>query len=544
VYSGSLSPVTQGPAWVEADLTDSFYNNFADPAIFDYSHANTNDSHGGPNVNDTYGLIKSSYGFSRAGIYLGWSFSPDNFDHKVPTDASIYKPALPTGPGEPLATNLPPSFIVNTPFRVELQYEDPNNMGTWHTYQRWENLDGFYPAPSPNDPFMEYSDPQWSNVTSSGTTSYVKPGTTATTAIQPSTADYTIDMSFDPRTPRHNLAELHNENVTPPPQFFPANTTVGLPGGTLDALPGAEVGIHFPNSTFPYGRSQRNFWAYWFDNYDTTNVQRYYNDRDSLKRVGDGGGWSTANPTFNPLVPGQTLGRPLFLGRPFRSVGELGYVFRDDPWKSLNLISANSGDSGLLDLFYVGSGSSSAPTQPAPDIIDGKMNINSAAMNAITANGSNATSPGLVLQALISQAVRTYTTTGTAYVVSGTVSASDTQALAVTGTNSVINYIKSNGPLTNIGDLPAIFPQNNSTPTENPGIKQQREAFVRALADSSGTRTWNLMIDIIAQAGKYSTSAGTLDQFTVEGEKHYWLHVAIDRFTGKVVDQQLEPVVE
>ena len=35
-----------------------------------------------------------------------------------------------------------------------------------------------------------------------------------------------------------------------------------------------------------------------------------------------------------------------------------------------------------------------------------------------------------------------------------------------------------------------------------------------------------------------------LFDFNVEGEKRYWLHVAIDRFDGTVVGQQLEEVVE
>jgi hypothetical protein len=68
--------------------------------------------------------------------------------------------------------------------------------------------------------------------------------------------------------------------------------------------------------------------------------------------------------------------------------------------------------------------------------------------------------------------------------------------------------------------------------------------LIRALADSSGTRTWNLMIDIVAQSGKFNPQATSLNNFTVEGEKHYWLHVAIDRFTGQIVDEQLEPVWE
>jgi hypothetical protein len=52
------------------------------------------------------------------------------------------------------------------------------------------------------------------------------------------------------------------------------------------------------------------------------------------------------------------------------------------------------------------------------------------------------------------------------------------------------------------------------------------------------------MIDVIAQSGRYPPTASALKDFVVEGEKRYWLHVAIDRFTGEVVDQQLEAVYE
>ena len=69
-------------------------------------------------------------------------------------------------------------------------------------------------------------------------------------------------------------------------------------------------------------------------------------------------------------------------------------------------------------------------------------------------------------------------------------------------------------------------------------------SVVRALSDVGQTRTWNLMIDVIAQTGRYPQSASGLDQFLVEGEKRYWVHVAIDRITGQVIDQLWEPVSE
>src|SRR5207248_4153732 len=45
--------------------------------------------------------------------------------------------------------------------------------------------------------------------------------------------------------------------------------------------------------------------------------------------------------------------RPVMMNRPFRSVGEMAYAFRDQPFKTLDFSSANSPDAGLLDLFCV-----------------------------------------------------------------------------------------------------------------------------------------------------------------------------------------------
>jgi hypothetical protein len=60
-----------------------------------------------------------------------------------------------------------------------------------------------------------------------------------------------------------------------------------------------------------------------------------------------------------------------------------------------------------------------------------------------------------------------------------------------------------------------------------------------------------LLIDIVAQTGHYPPNAASgpnltnpLANFVVDGEKRYWLHIAIDRFDGTVVGQQLEEVLE
>jgi hypothetical protein len=49
------------------------------------------------------------------------------------------------------------------------------------------------------------------------------------------------------------------------------------------------------------------------------------------------------------------------------------------------------------------------------------------------------------------------------------------------------------------------------------------------------TRTWNLLIDVIAQTGKYVPGTtppfddSNANKFVVEGEKRYWLHIALGR---------------
>jgi hypothetical protein len=90
---------------------------------------------------------------------------------------------------------------------------------------------------------------------------------------------------------------------------------------------------------------------------------------------------------------------------------------------------------------------------------------------------------------------------------------------------------------------------------------ETEKAVARALAEVGQTRTWNLLIDVIAQTGKYKPNSDlTGSNFVVEGEKRYWLHIALGRDlihsdgtpclagdTGCQVDvlgSQLEEVIE
>jgi hypothetical protein len=273
------------------------------------------------------------------------------------------------------------------------------------------------------------------------------------------------------------------------------------------------------------------------------NVNSYYTDADGIVRPADGYATDGTGTTtgdgcdlFQTIDISRTTGlqqnvlpntanvrRPVILNRPFRNVGELGYAFRDDPFRTLDFWTPLSADSALMDLFSI---------SDEPPIIAGQVDPNNA--------------PVPVLKAIISGAAQNSDLTGTTVTDTGmtTVNAADTAAIA----QAISNQLATT-PLRNRADLGSLGPAiqtyaSTGTATLYLKNKADGEAPIRALSSVTNTRTWNLLIDIIAQSGQIPQSGQTLNDFVVEGERRYWLHVAIDRYTGKIVAQQLEPVYE
>ncbi len=239
-----------------------------------------------------------------------------------------------------------------------------------------------------------------------------------------------------------------------------------------------------------------------------------YLDNDGVQRIGDSGLYpSTQGSTAGNPFAGATSrpqDRPVVLNRPFNSVGEIGYAFRDDPWRSLDLFTSNSADAGLLDLFTT-SRTTNAFTAGHIDL----NSLNAAALAGVLTNTPANPISGIPL--------------GEPVAIAGALTNFTAAAPLVNKADLVLRF----GPTLTAGDFAGSDEQN---------VKTEREAFVRSLADVGQTRTWNLMIDLVAQAGHYGPTSSNLSQFVVEGERRYWLHVAIDRFTGEIVDSQLEPV--
>jgi hypothetical protein len=253
-----------------------------------------------------------------------------------------------------------------------------------------------------------------------------------------------------------------------------------------------------------------------------------YVDPDGVQRMADSGLFTAAPSNANgwrgdpyALSTTRKSDRPIILNRPFTSVGELGYVFRDYPWRTLDLFSANSADGGLLDLFTIDDNENIVAT--------GRINLNSPNSKA--------------LEAVFS---------GMAADVIGNTTLSKASSLAAELAKYTSGVVGGTGPLVSREELVTKFQPSLTAAsftatgqnTDEQNVKARREGVTRALADVGQTRTWNLLIDVIAQAGRYPLTATSVDQFVVEGERRFWLHIAIDRFTGEIVDQQLETVTQ
>jgi len=95
-----------------------------------------------------------------------------------------------------------------------------------------------------------------------------------------------------------------------------------------------------------------------------------------------------------------------------------------------------------------------------------------------------------------------------------------------------------------MGDLTSIYGSifSGNTLLTMQNVDRFREAVIRPLSAVGNTRVWNLLIDVVAQTGRYPSGTASPANFVVDGQQRYWVHVAIDRFTGQVLDKQVEVV--
>lgn len=312
--------------------------------------------------------------------------------------------------------------------------------------------------------------------------------------------------------------------------------------------------------------------------------QAYADPDDVVRRASGGlasnGGYTTTEGL--PLAQGSltSTNRPIILNRPFRSVAEMGYAFRGTPWKNVTFFLPETGDAALLDLFCLSDTplqtTTSTPSARSLPLVAGKVNLN--------------TRQEPVVRALLAGALKNeFSQSDTLSPSSDAANAARALIDRTTGTQPWLGPLTNNAQLAgklfakdmDLTGIPSSAPiytttvfRTGSEPNRNPdmtaGLNQLtwhytgysadldnvfgstkdrktqrlRESAIRALADCGQTRVWNLMFDIIVQTGDLADGASSLSTFRKGTEQRLWVYLAIDRFTGQILDRQQEWVTE
>jgi hypothetical protein len=346
-------------------------------------------------------------------------------------------------------------------------------------------------------------------------------------------------MKADPRSTRFGIFQMDSNptgNSRIIDSFWPTNSSalrngyggaVVDPGGPVEHAPTRFSGSAYYPGTFSINSST-------VDVRDTATTT--YSDNDNILRPADAiyPGAAANSGSSTPYYATSTSYRPIILNRPFRNVAELGYAFRDLPWKTLDFFTDKSADAGLLDIFCIHDGT---------QVLDANNNIVGMAPPTTVAGKVNPNSTQVAdLQTIFAGAIiddvssSTVNKTG-----AGAIDAPTLASQVVSGMSTTPMQNKSE-LITRAGLPTTILP---TAANDNQSVKARREVVARAASSVSQSRVWNVLIDVVAQSGHYKPNATNLQSdFVVEGEQHYWVHVAIDRFTGQVLDKQVEVVNE
>jgi len=229
------------------------------------------------------------------------------------------------------------------------------------------------------------------------------------------------------------------------------------------------------------------------------------------------------SPGPSPL-PTTIVGYSPVLQRPFQNVGELGYAYNPITGNTLDFRTSGSSDANLLDFFTYNTTDNTATYGLSYPLRAGPVNIN--------------TRNKWVIAALLTGALPNEPAT-----TAGVPASAATPAATLIANATIAQPAGYDGGIP-VGrkDLARLAAAVGTTIGST---EEQKETVARALSDTTQTRTWGLLIDMVAQSGHCKQPFTSLqNDFVVEGEQHYWAHVAIDRFTAQVIARQVEVVTE
>jgi len=240
---------------------------------------------------------------------------------------------------------------------------------------------------------------------------------------------------------------------------------------------------------------------------------------------GSKGGLCHSAQTPAPTPRSSGVNATVVMNHAFSNVGEFGYGMNTsdpaNPTGTLDFSSPSFPDAAVLDFFSYNPISSAYPR--------------AGIVNLYTRNAP-------VLAAMLSSTWRTEADSANpnpAASPAGRVSPSQAMDAAnriVQETQNLLAGTPGYGPVTPTDLTRAIAARlvaaGAAAPSWSSFKPEEKESIARALAEMGQTRTWNLFIDVIAQTGKYAPDATDFTQankFVVEGEKRYWLHIALGR---------------
>jgi hypothetical protein len=416
-----------------------------------------------------------------------------------------------------------PVLILQPGFQVSLDYQSPN--GQWYSYSflQGNNATSTWISPDSSRPltigtsfsqyFLNIPPPPgaFPTIVNSGTLTPPTPWNDVTGAL----AHAPMFAKADPRSIRYD-SQIGVVSLANPPMPFNSAGVIGSIWPGSYATPPPMTPSAFPVPT-PTPNPNPALYSQLADN--SGDHGNPYSEAFGIAELS------------NPY-------RPVMMNRPFRSVGEMGYAFRDQPFKTLSFSSTNSPDAGLLDLFTTiaygatptpSPSPSITPTYPTPTATPrgGVINLNSMEAPALAA---------VLTSTITSEDIPRQFTGGVPSPMPTTLTTTQANNVATSLVSST-----SSAPVVNRARLADLIAETGLGATMP---KTQRESIARALGEVDQTRTWNLMLDVIAQSGRYAPGEADLKKFVVEGEQRYWIHVAIDRFTGQVLDKQIEVVTE
>ncbi len=385
---------------------------------------------------------------------------------------------------------LDPGLVIDNGIRYELQYKKDSS---WITYDTMIT-----------DPFQ---------------------GQDRTSFSEPNRRHFAAWFRIDPRTNRLGVFSTNNFRGWPPAnqEWQWNNGETGAPDtgdGNFIGKPTAPAGwkLDSKGAVLP-----RHFQS------NLASGKGSYIDADGIIRpaMGADAAGTTGLPLANPPSSGPATSRPRVLNRPFHSIAEIGTVFRDIPWRQLDLNHVASEDGNLLDVFCLHSDTD----HEAPRVMRGRINLNSAPAEVLAAmleGTSKSSDPSIAVSS--SEALQIGTSlrdwvTGKTTAGLPLIQRSDIVGNTVAGKST--GFMEQIDKLANSSDKP---------------IGERREVVLRALADSSDTRTWNLMIDLVAQSGEMARGANDLANFSSRAQVRRWVFLSIDRFTGEILHQSSENV--